>query len=227
MPLLPSPLPADATRAQRLAGMAETRPEAARPCWLGAAVRLRLPSRTLQACRVDASHPRVSRRGGVSMAGVRLGVARNHSRLHRAGSGDRHRSSPTSVCPTGSRQRRSDRTIIKPDQTPLLRFLSLSALSGRVALAGVAKSRPIPGRTFLPAVFRFSALRGALGSVRHVPTVKCSPRVSAVLPHWPPSRRKRPLSARGRHQSCERLVVISRRRLANQVGLSQDRACCP
>jgi hypothetical protein len=161
------------------------------------------------------------------MAGVRLGVARNHSRLHQAWFGDKHRSSPTSVCPTGSRHRRSDRTIIKPDQTPLLRFLSLSALSGRVALAGVAKSRPIPGQTFLPAGFRFSAPRGALGSVRYVATVKCSPRVSAVLPHWPLPQGKRPLSARRRHQSCERFVVISRRRLANHVGLSQDRVCRP
>jgi hypothetical protein len=77
------------------------------------------------------------------------------------------------------------------------------------------------------STWRFYALRAALGSVRHVTTVKCSPRVSAVLPHRPLLWEKRPLNARERHQSCERFVVISRRRLANHVGLSQDRVCRP
>jgi hypothetical protein len=45
------------------------------------------------------------------------------------------------------------------------------------------------------STWRFYALRAALGSVRHVTTVKCSPRVSAVLPHWP-------LLWRGQDKSC-------------------------
>jgi thiol-disulfide isomerase/thioredoxin len=67
-----------------------------------------------------------------------------------------------SVCRTGLRHRRSDRAIINPGRKPLLRFLSLSALAGRVALVGAAISRPIPlpgGRQkYLRhvAVFRFT-----------------------------------------------------------------------
>jgi len=98
--------------------------------------------RTLRACRVDALHPRISRsrRRQVSSACASASPA-DHSRLHR-----KWLLADRNVCPTGIRHRRSGRAIFKPDRTPLLRFLSLSALAGRVALAGVAVSRPIPLR---------------------------------------------------------------------------------
>lgn len=102
------------------------------------------PRADLPACRIDASHPRISRRNGISTVAVRLGVAREPSRLHRA-----RLPADMNVCPTGIRHRRSDRAIFKPDRTPLMRFLSLSALAVRVALAGVAVSRPMPLRRSL------------------------------------------------------------------------------
>jgi hypothetical protein len=131
---------------------------------------------------------------------------------------------------SGIRHRRSDRAIFKPDRRPLMRFSSLSALAGP-RRAGRGCRVPADAASWLQvavcSTLRLSALRVALGSVRHVTTVKCSPRCSTVLPHWPPLWEKRPLNARRRHQSCGRFVVISRRRLANHVGLSQDRVCRP
>jgi len=232
------PLPSGRYRLRRLTPCAW--PDAADPPARSCAAVLALAARPTfprvgttsglpQSMHSPISHHRAA---SACMRGVRLGVAREPCRLHRA-LVLVMLATDTSVCSAGIagiRHRRSDRAIFKPDRRPLMRFSSLSALAGP-RRAGRGCRVPADAASWLQvaacSTLRLSALRVALGSVRHVTTVKCSPRCSTVLPHWPPLWEKRPLNARRRHQSCGRFVVISRRRLANHVGLSQDRVCRP
>jgi hypothetical protein len=139
------PLPSGRYRLRRLTPCAW--PDAADPPARSCAAVLALAARPTfprvgtasglpQSMHSPISHHRAA---SACMRGVRLGVARNQpgctgTDLRGKDAWQTRMSGPPIVCHTGIRHGRDRGRIIKPADRPLMRFLSLSALSGRGAL---------------------------------------------------------------------------------------------